>query len=85
MYLIRGELKVKVYSKRVVKLFNTVTLKSLSFVMFINDFSVHCNMYRALKGFYFTSACLLYKERRKLSNEFVLTFKLYEALIVNII
>jgi len=46
---------------------------SLPFVLFIDDFGVHRNMYGALKAFYITPACLDYTDRRKPSNGFALT------------
>jgi hypothetical protein len=42
-------------------------------------------MYRALKGFYITLACLLYDKRRKLANKYTLTLGLYGASIDNVI
>ena len=45
----------------------------MPYLLFIDDFGVHRNMYRALKAFYLIPACLTYEERRKLANVFTLT------------
>jgi hypothetical protein len=58
---------------------------SLPFILFIVDFGMHRNMYRALKGFYFTPACLDYQERRKTFNEFTLTLGPHGAVYWDII
>jgi hypothetical protein len=42
-------------------------------------------MYQALKGFYLSSTCLKYKERRKPINKFTLTLRLYNVLLYNVI
>ncbi|KAL8798951.1 MAG: hypothetical protein Q9200_007661 [Gallowayella weberi] len=46
---------------------------SFPFVLFIDDFGIHRNMYRALKAFYWIPAALPYTERRKLANVFTIT------------
>ena len=49
-----------------------------SYFLFIDDFDVHRNMYRALKTFYFISTYLFYKKRRKIVNIFTLTLNPHE-------
>ena len=49
-----------------------------SYFLFINDFDVHRNMYRAFKTFYFISTCLFYKKRRKIVNVFTLILDFHE-------
>ena len=48
-------------------------VKSFPIILFIDDFGVHRNMYRALKAFYCIPAALPYDERRKIANVFTLT------------
>ncbi|PYH93714.1 hypothetical protein BO71DRAFT_278728, partial [Aspergillus ellipticus CBS 707.79] len=48
-------------------------VRSIPFLLFIDDFGVHRNMYKALKAFYLTPAGLTYRERRYLDNSFTLT------------
>jgi hypothetical protein len=48
---------------------------SLPFLLFIDDFGTHYNMYYALKGYYIVPAGLLYYEYRKLGNLFTLTLR----------
>ena len=55
------------------------SLISFSYLLFIDDFDIHRNMYRALKGFYLISACLSYEERRKIVNVFILTLEPHKA------
>ena len=43
------------------------------------------NIYRVLKAFYLISTYLLYKERYKLINIFILTLDLYSVKINNIV
>ncbi|PWY66468.1 hypothetical protein BO70DRAFT_258625, partial [Aspergillus heteromorphus CBS 117.55] len=46
---------------------------SLPFLLFIDDFGAHRNMFRALKGIYLTPAGLSYAGRRRLANSFTVT------------
>ena len=88
MPLIYGDLKVDYYSRESIKVFTpTDELLSISllFILFIDDFGIYRNIYRALKGFYIILAILGYNERRKPSNEFMLTLRPYSILIDNII
>jgi hypothetical protein len=45
-------------------------VRSLPIILFIDDFGVHRNMYRAIKAFYWIPANLPYAERRKIANVF---------------
>jgi hypothetical protein len=78
-----ADLEVEYYSRDNIKAFvsssNAVQLPSPSFILYIDDFGIHRNMYRALKGFYFPSACLDYQEQWKIFNEFTLTLGLHSA------
>jgi hypothetical protein len=85
---IRGDLKVNYYSRESIKAFtstNKLPSISLPFILFINDFGIYRNIYRALKGFYIILAILGYKERRKPSNKFTLTLGPHSTLIDDII
>ena len=48
------------------------------YFLFIDDFSVHRNIYCVLKTFYFISTCLSYKKRRKIVNVFTLILNSHE-------
>lgn len=48
----------------------TNTLISFPYMLFIDDFGEHRNMYHALKVFYLIPACLSYGEQRKSANVF---------------
>ncbi|KAE8164620.1 hypothetical protein BDV40DRAFT_310810 [Aspergillus tamarii] len=60
-------------------------VRSVPFLQFIDDFGIHRNMYRALKGFYIIPAGLCYKERRLLANIFTLTLGPHGASMDDII
>ena len=69
----RGELEVHCFGRQRLEDLTATPYKSLPYLLFIDDFGVHRNMYRALKAFYLIPACLEYSERRKLANVFTLT------------
>jgi hypothetical protein len=78
-HLLYGELEIECFGRDQLQTFVTLpdtsyTVRSSPAILFINDFGVHRNMYRALKAFYWTPAALPYGERRKITN--VLTFTL---------
>lgn len=54
-------------------------VRSVPFSLFIDDFGIFRNTYRALKAFYVTPAGLPYPERRKLANTFTLTLRPHGA------
>ena len=60
-------------------MFCTRSHVSFSYILFIDDFDVHRNMYRALKVFYMIFVCLSYKKRRIIANVFILTLKSHEV------
>jgi hypothetical protein len=85
---IRGDLEVDYYGRESIEAFaSTDELLSISllFILFIDDFGIYRNMYRALKGFYITLAILGYEERRKPSNEFTLTLRPHSISIDDVI
>lgn len=69
----RGELEVQCFGRQHLEHLTSSPYKSLPYLLFIDDFGVHRNMYRALKAFYLIPACLEYSERRKLANVFTLS------------
>lgn len=81
----RGELEVAHLGRKHVEAFLSKPHISLPYLLFIDDFGVHRNMYRALKAFYLIPACLPYEERRKLANVFTLTLGPHGAKIDDIV
>ncbi|KAL8755627.1 MAG: hypothetical protein Q9184_004742 [Pyrenodesmia sp. 2 TL-2023] len=77
LHPVRGELEVEEFGRRHLhEAFsgeNGKRVLSLPFALFVNDFGIHRNSYRALKAFYWIPSALPYDERRKLSNVFTLT------------
>ena len=82
----RGELEVECYGRsNLIEIFTSRQVISLSFMMFIDDFGIHRNMYCALKAFYWIPANLPYKERRKLANIFTLSLGPHGADIEDVV
>lgn len=73
MHPTRGELEVLEYGREYLEKIVTKPHTFLPYLLFIDDFGVHRNMYRALKAFYIIPVCLSYAERRKVANVFTLT------------
>lgn len=69
----RAELEVEYFGRDYVETHFSRSHTSFPYLLFIDDFGVHRNMYRALKAFYIIPACLSYDERRKIANVFTLT------------
>ena len=85
MHQTRKKLKIKHFDKeQLAKAFNRFHISFL-YLLFIDDFKIHRNMYRALKAFYFIFACLFYFERRKMINVFILTLKSYETQLKDVV
>ena len=82
----RGELEVAYYGREfLVERFARNRVVSLPFQLFIDDFGVHRNMYRALKAFYWIPANLAYEERRKIANVFTLSLGPHGAAIGDVV
>ena len=81
----RVELKLAHFDRKRLQTFATYSHISISYLLFIDDFDVYRNMYRALKAFYLILAYLDYQERRKLTNVFTLLLSSYETKIEKII
>lgn len=78
----RGELKIQRYDRQyLVETYATKGRKvySLSFALFVDDFEVHRNMYRAIKAFYWILFALSYAKRRKLANCFTISLGSHDA------
>ena len=69
----RGELEVAYFGRQHLEKLCAEPHTSFPYLLFIDDFGVHRNMYRALKAFYLIPANLDYSERRKIANVFTLT------------
>ena len=83
IYQIRDKLEVKYFDRKyIIKVFNDYT--SFSYFLFINNFEIYYNIYRALKVFYLILVYLIYKKRRKLVNIFILILKSYKVNIYDI-
>ena len=57
----------------------------LFYFLFVDDFDIHKNMYKSLKIFYFIFACLLYKKRWKIVNNFLLTLRFHDVNIKDVV
>ena len=55
------------------------------YLLFINNFNIYRNIYRALKIFYLILIYFSYKERRKIINIFILTLRSYKINLINVI
>ena len=73
------------FDRKRLQTFATHSHISISYLLFIDDFDVYRNMYRALKAFYLILACLDYQERRKLANIFTLLLNSYGAKIEKVV
>ncbi|KAL9030964.1 MAG: hypothetical protein Q9196_000960 [Gyalolechia fulgens] len=62
-----------------------IPVYSLPFALFIDDFGIHRNSYRALKAFYWIPSSLPYEERRKLANVFTLTLGPHGAIMDDVV
>ena len=81
----RAELEVTHFGRKRLQAFVTKPHISLPYLLFVDDFGVHRNMYRALKAFYLIPACLDYQERRKLANVFTLSLGPHGAKIEEVV
>ena len=75
VHALRAELEVQKYGRDHLETRHSTTcsVRSMPILVFVDDFGIFRNMYRALKGFYVTLAGLPYSERRKIANNFTLT------------
>ena len=85
MHQTRDELKIEYFDKEyVVEIFNKSHV-FFFYLLFVDEFEIHRNMYRFLKAFYLISICLFYRERRKIVNIFTLTLKSHDVDIKNVV
>ena len=82
---IRNEFEINCYDRNYLKMFCTHSHVFFSYILFIDDFDVHRNMYRTLKAFYMISVCLSYKKRRIIANVFILILEFYEIKINDVV
>ena len=75
----RAELKVSQYERRYIEEYFARSHISFPYLLFIDDFEIHRNMYRSLKAFYLIPGNLSYEERRKITNVFTLTLRPHGA------
>ena len=75
VHALRAEIEVAKYGRDLLETRHSANsrVRSIPILMFIDDFGIFRNMYRALKAFYVTLAGLPYSERRKIVNNFTLT------------
>ena len=73
------------FDRKRLQAFVTKSHISLLYLLFINNFKIYKNIYRALKAFYLIFVYLNYQEKRKLINIFILLLSLYEIKIEKII
>lgn len=75
LHSLRGELEVLEYGRQHLESLHAARqrVRSIPLLMFIDDFGIFRNMYRALKAFYMTPAGLPYSQRRKVANNYTLT------------
>lgn len=87
LHSLRAELEVMEYGRNYLEAWHSVNqrVRSLPILIFIDDFGIHRNMYRALKAFYMTLAGLPYCERSKVSNTFTLTLGPHGAEMADVV
>lgn len=78
-------MKTTYFNRQYIEEFFAILYLFLSYFLFIDNFDVYRNIYRALKTFYLILACLLYKKRRKVVNVFTLTLEFYETNLKTIV
>lgn len=92
MHPTRADIEIQCYGRANIEAFHhydegpqRLPCISMPYVLFVDDFGVHRNMYRALKAFYLTPANLPYYDRRKTMNSFTLTLGPHGASMDDII
>ena len=78
-------MKIDYFDREYVEDFFSFFYILLLYFLFIDNFDIYRNIYRALKVFYFISTNLSYKKRRKLVNIFTLILKLYSVIFKYIV
>lgn len=85
MHQTLGELEVQHFGREYVEEAFGKPHVSFPYLLFIDGFGIHRNMYRSLKAFYLIPAALPYKERRKIANIFTLTLGPHGAEIKDVV
>lgn len=81
----KNELKEIYYNRKKLRNFFTRFDKSILYVLFIDDFDIYRNIYRALKKINLIFAYLLYKKRKKFVNIFISILNSHEIKLNNMI
>ena len=81
----RAKLKISHFDRNHVKRFFSQTHLFLLYLLFIDEFEIHRNMYRSLKAFYLIFANLSYEKRRKIINVFTLTLESHDVVFENVV
>ncbi|KAL8960366.1 MAG: hypothetical protein Q9193_002916 [Seirophora villosa] len=87
LHPVSGELEIEEFGRDHLQqaFCSNTTVYSVPFSLFIDDFGIHRNSYRALKAFYWIPSALPYNERRKLANVFTLTLGPHGASIDDVV
>lgn len=85
-FFIRGDLELKIYGRTHLRsLLDNGNCYSMLYQLFINGFSVYCNMYRSLMGIYLILASLCVYDRAKSSNILPVTLGPYASNFTDVI
>lgn len=87
LHSLRAELEVMEYGRDYLEARHSVNqrVRSLPILIFIDDFGIHRNMYRAFKAFYMTLAGLPYSARSKVANILTLTLGPHGAQMTDVV
>ena len=85
MIQIRKNLKIIHFDRQYVKNFFFIFHKFVFYFLFIDDFKIYRNIYRALKIVYLIFICLTYEHRRKITNVFILILNSHKANMQNVV
>ena len=85
LHSIRAKLKISHFDRNHVKRFFSQTHLFLLYLLFIDEFEIHRNMYRSLKAFYLIFANLSYEKRRKIVNVFTLTLEFHNVALETVV
>ena len=85
MYQIKKTFEIKYFDRNyVIEIFNKSYI-FLFYYFFVDEFEIHKIMYKFFKFFYLISTYLFYKNRKKIVNNFILTFESHDVNIKNIV
>ena len=84
-HFIRKELEIMYYDRKYVENYFSRSHLSFFYLLFIDDFDVHRNMYRALKTFYLIFVNLSYEKKRKIVNVFIFILDSHDATTIDVV